>query len=345
MSATKDTSNGPEKYHVYDNPRPVKRLKVDAKGPRRWLIFGGGTGWVGKMIVDLLSSGEEQVFAATSRLENRKDIIAEFESLHPTHVVNAAGLTGRPNVDWCELHKQDTVRVNVMGTLNLVDICFQHGVHLTNCATGCIYHYHVKPEGEEARGNESVVYEGSNRGFKETDAPNFIGSYYSKTKAIVEDLLVSAGYLENVLNLRFRMPISEDLHHRSLLTKLIKYEKVVNIKNSITVLPNMLPVMIELAKHGKVGIFNFTSPGAVSHNELLSMFKESIDADFTWTNFTLEEQNKVILAKRSNNELDSTKLIAACKEVGAELLPVHEALKELFQTMKKNGVVPLKREK
>jgi hypothetical protein len=23
----------------------------------------------------------------------------------PTHVLNAAGLTGRPNVDWCETHK------------------------------------------------------------------------------------------------------------------------------------------------------------------------------------------------------------------------------------------------
>ena len=32
----------------------------------------------------------------------------------------AAGLTGRPNVDWCESNKQSTVRVNVMGTLNLI---------------------------------------------------------------------------------------------------------------------------------------------------------------------------------------------------------------------------------
>ena len=25
--------------------------------------------------------------------------------VNPTHVLNAAGLTGRPNVDWCESHK------------------------------------------------------------------------------------------------------------------------------------------------------------------------------------------------------------------------------------------------
>ena len=25
--------------------------------------------------------------------------------MKPTHVLNAAGVTGRPNVDWCESHK------------------------------------------------------------------------------------------------------------------------------------------------------------------------------------------------------------------------------------------------
>jgi len=28
-----------------------------------------------------------------------------FVQVKPTHVLNAAGLTGRPNVDWCETHK------------------------------------------------------------------------------------------------------------------------------------------------------------------------------------------------------------------------------------------------
>ena len=92
MSSTEAKSIG-GKYHVYDNPRPVKRLKIDPNRERRWLVFGGATGWVGQMIVKILSSGTDKVFAAMSRLENRKDIIAEIENLQPTHVVNAAGLT------------------------------------------------------------------------------------------------------------------------------------------------------------------------------------------------------------------------------------------------------------
>lgn len=41
----------------------------------------------------------------TARLENREAILADIERVKPTHVLNCAGITGRPNVDWCEDHK------------------------------------------------------------------------------------------------------------------------------------------------------------------------------------------------------------------------------------------------
>ena len=42
---------------------------------------------------------------ATARLENREAVIRDIEKAQPTHVLNCAGITGRPNVDWCEDHK------------------------------------------------------------------------------------------------------------------------------------------------------------------------------------------------------------------------------------------------
>ena len=42
---------------------------------------------------------------ASARLENREAVIADIEKAKPTHVLNCAGITGRPNVDWCEDHK------------------------------------------------------------------------------------------------------------------------------------------------------------------------------------------------------------------------------------------------
>jgi hypothetical protein len=66
---------------------------------------------------------------------------AEIESFGATHVLNAAGVTGRPNVDWCEDHKIETVRSNVIGTLMVADVCEVKGVHHTLFATGCIFEY------------------------------------------------------------------------------------------------------------------------------------------------------------------------------------------------------------
>lgn len=141
----------------------------------------------------------------------------------------------------------ETIRVNVLGALNLADICSEKGIHLTMYATGCIYHY------------DKDFPQGSGRGFTEDDKPNFTGSYYSYTKvsssweftktsplwnadhystlltvwvadttlflqALVESLLKE---YSNILILRVRMPIVADLlYPRNFITKILKYEKV-----------------------------------------------------------------------------------------------------------------------
>ena len=94
-------------------------------------------------------------------------------------------------------------------------------------------------------------------GFTEEDKPNFDGSFYSKTKAYLEDMLKS---YPTTLILRLRMPISDDLavpppksfstclcvdtcsQPRNFVTKIVRYDRVINIPNSMTILSDMLPV-------------------------------------------------------------------------------------------------------
>ena len=71
----------------------------------------------------------------------------------------------------------------------------------------------------------------------------------------------------------------------------------------------MIPILVDLSYNNTTGIVNLTNPGTIEHNEILQMYKELVDPNFTWNNFTLEEQSQVLLSQRSNNELDSTKLI------------------------------------
>lgn len=286
---------------------------------KTWLIFGGKTGWIGGKICDLLNERayENRVVCAESRLENVDDMRQEIERVKPHYVVNCAGITGRPNIDWCEDHEDETYNVNYIGTRNLLNICEVFRIFFVNFGTGCIYEYD----------DDHPVHSGI--GFTEDEEPNFRGSVYSRTKILMDQTLRFYPYCR-ILNLRIRMPISDDLHHRSFVTKIVNYEKVVNIPNSMTVLYDLLPVAIEMAERGIQGTFNFTNPGVVSHNEVLDLYKEYIDPEYSYENFTVEEQAKVIKAGRSNNELDVSKLLSVVPDIP----DIKTSLKGVFKRMK-----------
>ena len=63
------------------------------------------------------------------------------------------------------------------------------------------------------------------------------------------------------------------------------------MKNSMTVLEDMLPILIDLSKNKYTGTLNLTNPGTISHNEILSMYKDYVDNSFTWENFS---RNKIV---------------------------------------------------
>jgi len=273
---------------------PENTPKLSHNESNSTFLIYGKTGWIGGMLGKLLANTNHAYFYGTARLHDRSAIEEDIDRCKPTHILNAAGITGRPNVDWCETHKREVIQTNVLGTLNLVDVAHERGVHVTNFATGCIYSYD----------DEHPI--GSGFGFTEEDKPNFRGSYYSNTKAMVEELLKE---YDNVLQLRLRMPIDDDLSNaRNFIYKIAHYEKVVNVPNSMTVLNELVPLAIEGALRRMTGVYNFTNPGVISHNEVLQLYKEYYDRDFEWENFSLDDQAKVLAAPRSNNELDARKL-------------------------------------
>lgn len=282
-----------------------------------YLLFGKN-GWIGGKLIELLTAQGKKFYLAESRTYNRESVEAEIEKYKPTHVLNAAGVTGRPNVDWCEDHKAETVRTNVIGCLNVADICAQKGINHLLYATGCIFEY-----------DDAHPIGGA--GFKETDTPNFHKSYYSHTKAMVEDML---SVFPTTCTLRVRMPISDDLSPRNFVTKIVKYDRVVDVPNSMTVLTELLPISLIMAERNFTGIYNFCNPGAISHNEVLSLYKKYVDPSYTWTNFTLDEQAQILKAGRSNNTLDHTKLCAALPDVHID--EIHVAMEKVFQRMREN---------
>lgn len=276
----------------------------------KYLIWGG-RGWIGSKVVQMLQDQGHEVILASSRLQDYIGLCKEISSIKPDFVINCAGLTGVPNIDALEERKQDTMLMNVSGTINLADACFRYGVHLTNFASGCIYTYtNEKPVGTK---------------FTEEDEPNFYGSTYSVSKIHAQQVL---SYYPNVLTLRLRMPISDTLDPKNFITKISKYAKLINVPNSMTVLTELLPISIKMSQAKLTGIYNFVNRGTISHNQILEMYRKYIDPTFTWTNFTEEEQNQVLKAKRSNCELCTEKL-----ETFHPVSHIYDAVEDVFRRM------------
>ena len=282
-----------------------------------YLLFGKN-GWIGGMLIELLKSQGKKFHLANSRTQNRESVAAELDEIKPTHVLNAAGVTGRPNVDWCEDHRPETIRTNVIGTLNMADLCAERGIHHTLFATGCIFEY-----------DDEHLIDG--KPFTEDDSANFHGSFYSHTKAMCEDMLKS---FPTTCTLRVRMPISDDLSPRNFITKIAKYDRVVNVPNSMTVLSDLLPISLIMAERNLLGIYNFCNPGAISHNECLELYKKHVDSRYTWKNFSLEEQDKILKAGRSNNTLSHKKLTESLPDVKID--EIHVAVENCMKRMKIN---------
>lgn len=285
----------------------------------KFLIFGRN-GWIGQSMGDILEKRGLKWEYAVCRMEDRENVLACLKSSGATHVICAAGVTGRPNVDWCEANQVATIRSNVIGTLTLVDCCELLNIHVLNFATGCIFHYDEAHPLNIERDPKTLVARDLEKTFTEVEKANFHGSFYSRTKAYCEDMLRS---YKCVCSLRLRMPIDSDLSNpRNFIHKIANYNKIVNIPNSMTMLDELLPFAVELSLRKRTGIYNFCNPGAISHNQVMELYKMYIDPEKTWSNFSVEEQAKVIVAPRSNNELCPTKL---WKEF-PEMLPIRESI-------------------
>lgn len=227
----------------------------------------------------------------------------------PDVVINAAGKTGRPNVDWCEDHKMETLRSNVTGPLVLLEECLKRGVYFVHLGSGCIY-----------QGDASHPY-------TEDDEPNFAGSFYSRTKCWTDQILRDFP----VLQLRLRMPFDDTLHPRTLIGKLIKYDRVLDVQNSLTYLPDMLDTAQKLIEKRKTGIYNMVNPGAISPYQIMEMYKEKVDPSHSFERLTLEDLSDVVKAGRSNCVLSTEKL----KKEGIELRPVQVVLMHALEEIQR----------
>ena len=136
------------------------------------------------------------------------------------------------------------------------------------------------------------------------------------------------------------MPITGNMNSRNFITKITTYEKICSIPNSMTVLPELLPKVLDMMKNNLTGTLNLTNPGLISHNEILDMFINIVDKDFKYKNFSLEEQSKILDSDRSNNFLDTSKL----KKLYPDVKNIKEYVKDCLIKYKNTYIKKHKKE-
>ena len=278
----------------------------------KWIVFGG-RGWIGEHFVDLLRERGDDVVIPTVRADDEAAVNELFKTEQPDRVVSLIGRTHGPGfstIDYLEQNGKlvENLRDNLYGPCILAHACARRGIHFTYLGTGCIF-------------------ASLNQAFTEDDAPNFFGSSYSVVKGFTDRLM--RHMFPHALNVRIRMPITADRHPRNFITKITSYAKICSVPNSMTVLPELLPIMVDMAANRMMGTINLTNPGTMSHDEILEMYRDLVDPTFTWENFTREEQRRVLDADRSNNCLDTTRLL----QLYPHVKPIHEAVRNVLMAM------------
>ncbi len=278
------------------------------------ILLLGGNGYVGSAIQKNLT-GRGLPFTVASRVSsdysNPNVLVKMLRELRPEFLINAAGYTGKPNVDACEIHRTECLDGNAVLPGVIREACETTQTPWGHVSSGCIF------TGAKADGS----------GFTEKDAPNFSFrqnncSFYSGCKALGEEVLDGA---ENCFIWRLRIPFNNINSARNYISKMMRYDRLLMATNSLSQLDEFADACVaSWTQRVPFGTYNLTNPGSVTTRDVVRLIQKHGLSNRDFQFFESDDQFMKLAAKtpRSNCVLDSTKAIA----VGLPLSPIDEAL-------------------
>jgi dTDP-4-dehydrorhamnose reductase len=312
------------------------------------ILLLGASGYIGEAFAKELRRRKID-FASLARKQmdyTRFDLLLDFlKSKNPEFVINAAGYTGKPNVDACELDKAGTLAGNTLLPQTIAHACAALNIPWGHVSSGCIFSgakilengaTHVEKDLTKPE-LRALVEKSPEKihGFTETDTPNFSFrdvpcSFYSGTKALGEEANANIGqsYIW-----RLRIPFDEFDNTRNYLSKVQRYPKVYDNVNSISHRADFVRACLDLWKlRAPFGIYNVTNPGFVTTRHVVETIEKILKPAKKFEFWKNDEEFYKVAAKtpRSNCVLDVSKLLSA----GVKVRPVEDALEDSLKNWK-----------
>ena len=260
-----------------------------------------------------------------NRIDYSSKHIAAILDLHkPDILINCIGKAGKNTVDDCEYNKAETALTNTALPILLATECEKKSIHMIHIGSGCIYYGQSPNSGRFALNssypdeyNFNYTLDTIDFGWKETDFANPKG-YYTKTKYAADLALQD---FNNVSILRIRMPLSNKVNSRNLITKLIKYNKIIDIPNSVTFTDDLAKVVKFIIDKSLLGVYHVTNPDTLTAKDIMEEYQK-YNKEHKFEIISEKQLDNLVIAKRSNCILSNEKL----KVAGLELISAKEKL-------------------
>ena len=268
-------------------------------------------------------------------------LLRSLRETKATFLINAAGFTGRPNVDACETARAETLGGNTLLPLTIANACAAANIPWGHVSSGCIYagaYVQDRLEKDLSQTHLKKLAENSPelfRGFTEEDEPNFSFrrppcSFYSGSKALAEEAITGIG--SNYI-WRVRLPFDHIDHGRNYISKLLRYPKLYDNVNSLSHRLESVSACLDLWERGATFcVYNVTNPGFVTTRQVAGLIQKVLRPARSFEFWANDDEfyQSAAKAPRSNCILDTTKLVNA----GIKMRPAHEAVVEALQHWK-----------
>lgn len=292
------------------------------------VIVIGYTGYIGQQFMEELEKREIETWGL-SRSEYDYYDLETLQSIlkakNPEFVINCAGYTGKPNVDVCEDNQSETTLANVTLLKIIAKACKTEGVPWGHVSSGC-------------------VYTGFEKAWTEKDKPNFsfdVGncSFYSGTKAEGEKVIKLYG--ENCYIWRLRIPFDQYDGPRNYLSKMQKYDMLLDVKNSVSHKADFVEYCVELwLSKANYGIYNVTNTGYVTTKQVVNKMNKILALNKDFKFFESEKHMyhlNAVRTPRSSCVLSNLKLRKALKGTGVKVRTATKAVEDALKNWVEEG--------
>lgn len=226
------------------------------------ILLCGNNNWLTKYLKEAFE--EENIKTSKSFYPiNSNEILSEILQNRYTNVIFCDNFFNNIEINSKIKNLNDNLNNNLYSPVKIAFFCQLYKIHFTYIGSGDIYNFEENLE----------------KDFNEENEPNFKNNDTNTILGFTDRILK---FTEG-LNLRIPKPISRDIKEKeNYINQLLHETKIGNIKTSVSILDDLIPIIIDLIKKQETGTYNICNQGTISDNEILELYKKYVDENFKW---------------------------------------------------------------